>query len=124
MNDRFRRRDYDLLNFVDTPAFLAPFFFENESVTFGNLRCDIGLDRLIDVREDVERHQFGDELMRFQTELDRELLHNDRRLDVNDVLRRRFGFGRSRFNGRAVGCRSCRLGGLRRFRFWRRNGCA
>src|SRR5881397_1061805 len=77
-----------------TPAL----FFENESVALGDLRRDIGLDRLIDVRKNIECHQLGDELMRFQTKLSRKLLHNDRRLDVNDFLCRRLGFGWSRFN--------------------------
>ena len=92
-NDRRRRRDYDLLNFVHARAFFAAFFFENESVALCDLRCDVGLDRLIDVRENVEVHQLGDELVRLQTKLDRKLLHDDRRLDMNDVLRGSFRFG-------------------------------
>ena len=87
LDDRRRRRDDDLLDLVNAAAFFAALFLENESVVLRDLRRDIRLDRLIDVRENVERHQLGDELVRFQTELRRELLHDDRRLDVNDVLR-------------------------------------
>ncbi len=97
-NDRRRWRDHDLLNLVHARAFFAALFFENESVALGDLRRDVGLDRLIDVRENIECHQLGDELMRFQTKLGRKLLHNDRRLDVNDFLCRRLGSGWSRFN--------------------------
>ena len=76
----------------------------NESVALGNLRCDVGLDRLIDVRENVQRHQLRDELVRFEAKLRRQFLDDDWRLDVNDFLFRlgldrrlfRNGFGRSR----------------------------
>ena len=115
-NDGWWRRDDDLFNLVYAPAFFAALFFENEAVTLGDLGGDIGFDRLIDVRENIEVHQLGDELVRFQAKLGRELLHNNRRLDVNDVLRGRFGFGSSRFNcGRSIG-RRCRLRGFRFFR--------
>ena len=115
-NDRWRRRDDDLFNLVHAASFFPALFFENESVALSDLRRDIGFDRLIDVRENIEVHQLGDELVRFQTKLGRELLHNNRRLDVNDVLRGRFGFGSSRFNcGRSIG-RRCRLRGFRFFR--------
>ena len=86
-NDRRRRRNDDLLNLVHPASFFPALFFENESVALSDLRRDIGLDRLIDVRENIEVHQLGDELVRFQTKLDRKLLHDDRRLDMDDLLR-------------------------------------
>ena len=74
-----------------------------------NLSRDIGLDGLIDVRENLQRHQLGDELVRFQSKLRRQFLDDDRRLDVNDFL---LDF---RFRGRNGGDRR---GGFFR---WRRN---
>ena len=56
-------------------------------------RRDIGLDRLVRVRENVEVvHQLLDELEIFQAELRRQILDDDRRLDVND-LAAILGFG-------------------------------
>ena len=74
-------------------AFFAALHLEDEAVVLANLRRDLRLDRLVDVRENVKRHQLGDELVRLQAELDRQLLHDDRRLDVDDLLRLGFGFG-------------------------------
>ena len=68
-NDRRRRRDNHLLDLVNAAAFFAALLFENEPVVLRNLRRDVRLDRLIDVREDVEVHQLLDELMRFQAQL-------------------------------------------------------
>src|ERR1043166_514265 len=62
------RRDDNLFNLVNTRAFFAAFFFQNESVALGDLRSDVGLDRLIDVGKNVEGHQLGDELMGFRSE--------------------------------------------------------
>ena len=64
-DDRRRRRDHNLFDFVNTGAFYADFLLENKAVALGDLRRDVRLDRLIDVGENVERHQLGDELMRF-----------------------------------------------------------
>ena len=83
LDDRRRRRDNDLLYLVNAAAFLAAFFFQNKSVSLRNLRRDIGLDRLVRVRENIEViHQLFDQLEIFQTELRRQILHNDRRLDM------------------------------------------
>ena len=85
---RRRRRDNHLFYLVNAAAFFAAFFFENKSVLLRNLRRDIRLDRLVGVYENVEIvHQLLDELEIFQPELRRQILHDDRRLDVNDVLR-------------------------------------
>jgi hypothetical protein len=81
------RRDDELLGLVHAGAFFAPFFFENESMVLTNLGGDVGFDRLIDVGENVERHQLSNELMRFEAELRCQLFHDDRRLNVNDLLR-------------------------------------
>ena len=70
-NDWRRRRDHDLLDFVDAPAFLAALFFQNKSVVLSDLGGDVRLDGLIDVGKNVEAHQLSDELMRFQAELGR-----------------------------------------------------
>ena len=86
LDDRRRRRDDDLLDLVNAAAFFAPLHFENKAVLLANLRRDVRLDRLVLVREDVEVvHQLLDELEIFQPELRRQILDDDRRLDVNDL---------------------------------------
>ena len=65
LDDRWRRRDHHLFDLVNARALFAAFFFENKPMVLANLRCDVRLDRLIDIREDVEIHQLGDELVRF-----------------------------------------------------------
>ena len=93
LDHRRRRRDHDLLDFVHAAAFFAAFHFENEAVLVANLRRDVGLHRQVRIRENVEVvHQLFDELEIFQPELRREILDDDRRLDVND-LASVFGFG-------------------------------
>ena len=49
-----------LFHLVNAAAFFPPLFFQNEPVFFRNLRSDIGLDCLIDVGENVMRHQLRD----------------------------------------------------------------
>ena len=71
---------------------------------------------MIDVRENIEIHQLGDDLMRFQAELRRELFDDDRRLDVNDFLR--FGFRlRWRSLGRSIDTNTRNLRFFGRFNF-------
>ena len=124
-NNRRRRRDNYLFYLVNAGSFFTAFFFENEPVILRDFRRDVGFDCLIDVRENVKRHQLGNELVGFQTELDRELLHNNWRFDVNDVLRSRFGFGSSCFSFFLVDCRSwLRFSSLRRRRSWSLERCA
>ena len=48
------RDDFDDL--VHAAAFFAPLHLEDEAVRLANFRCDIGLDRLINVRENIKRH--------------------------------------------------------------------
>ena len=107
LDDRRRRRDHDLLDFVDAAAFFAALHFENEAVFLANLGRDVGLDRQVRVRENVEViHQLFDELEIFHAELQRQILHDDRRLDVNDlaaVLGLFDGFGRFAGRGRRDG---------------------
>jgi hypothetical protein len=64
-NHRGRRRDHLLFHLVNTAALFPPLFFQNEPVVFCNLGSDIGLDCLIDVGENIMRHQLRDYLMRF-----------------------------------------------------------
>ena len=64
-NDWRRGRDHRLLDLVHAGTFFAALFFENETVVLGDFRCDIGLNRLIDIGENVEIHQLGDELVWF-----------------------------------------------------------
>ena len=52
-NDRRRRSDDDLFHLVNAASFFAPLLFQNKAVVFRDLRRDVRLDRLIDVREDV-----------------------------------------------------------------------
>jgi hypothetical protein len=68
-NDRRRRRDDYLFHLVNPGSLFTTLLFQNKPVIFCNLRCDVGLDCLIDVGEDVVSHQLGDELMRFQAKL-------------------------------------------------------
>ena len=83
----------DLFDLVNAAAFFAPFLFENEAVLLANLRRDIRLDRQIRVGENVVIiHQLLDELEIFQAQLRRQILDDDRRLDVNDFLRLVFSF--------------------------------
>src|SRR5207302_8754990 len=68
---RWRRND-NLFFPVNTAAFFAAFFFQNESVLLRNLCRNIGLDRLVGVDENVEIvHQLLDQLEIFYPELDR-----------------------------------------------------
>ena len=64
-NNRGRRRNHNLFDFVDAAAFFTALFFENKTVVLANLGRDVGLNCLIDIRENVETHQLRDELMRF-----------------------------------------------------------
>ena len=64
-NNRRRRRDDYLFHLVNAGAFFAALLFQNEPVVLRNLRRNIGLDCLVDVGENIVRHQFGDDLMRF-----------------------------------------------------------
>ena len=91
-NDRRRRRHHHLFHFVNAGPFFPALFFQNEPMALRNLGGDVRLDRLIDVGKNVEAHQLGNQLMRFQSKLCRQLLHNDRRLDVNDIFRLGFLF--------------------------------
>jgi hypothetical protein len=60
LNHRKRRCDYGLFHLVNACALFPPLFFQNEPVLFRNLRGDIGLDCLIDVGENIMRHQLCD----------------------------------------------------------------
>ena len=60
LNHRRRRRDHLLFHLVNAAAFFPPLFFQKEPVVFRNLRSDIGLDCLIDVGENIMRHQLRD----------------------------------------------------------------
>ena len=64
-NNRRRRRNDHLFDLVNAGAFFAALLFQNEPVILRDLRRNIGLDRLVDVGEDVVRHQLCDDLMRF-----------------------------------------------------------
>ena len=55
-NDWWRRRDDHLFHFVNAASFFAPLLFQNKAMVFRDLRSDVRLDRLIDVREDVVVH--------------------------------------------------------------------
>ena len=54
LNDRRWRRDDDLFDLVNAGAFFAALLFENEAVALRDLRRDVGLDRLVEVGENVE----------------------------------------------------------------------
>jgi hypothetical protein len=104
MNVMIGPRDDDLLDLVNAGAFLAAFHLENETVLRANLRRDVGLDRQIRVRKNIEVvHQLLDELEIFHAELLRQIFHDDRRFDVNDFLRLDLGLnccGRYVWRGR------------------------
>ena len=63
-NDRRRRGDNYLFDLVDAGAFFPALLLENKAMVLRDFGGDIRLNRLIDVCEDVEIHQFGDDLMR------------------------------------------------------------
>jgi hypothetical protein len=63
-NNRRRRRDNYLFHLVNAGPFFTAFLFENKPVILRDFRRDVGFDCLIDVGEDVVRHQLCDELMR------------------------------------------------------------
>ena len=93
LDDRRRWRDHYLLDLVHAAAFFAALHFENEAVLVANFRRHLGLHRQVRIRENVEVvHQLLDELEIFQPELRRQILDDDRRLDVND-LASILGFG-------------------------------
>ena len=86
LDHRRRWRDHDLFDLVHAAAFFAALHFENETVLVANLRRHFRLDRQVRVGENVEViHQLLDELEIFQPELGREILDDDRRLDVDDL---------------------------------------
>ena len=111
LDDRRGRRDHHLFDFMNAASFFALFHLKNEAVLLANLGRDVRLNRLVDVRENIESHQLGDELVRFQAELRGQLLDDDRRLDVNDFLRFRLRFGRKSGGG---SLRGSNRGGFRR----------
>ncbi len=93
LDNRRRWRDHYLLDFVHAAAFFAALHFENEAVLVAHFRRHLGLHRQVRIRKDVEVvHQLFDELEIFQAELRREILDDDRRLDVNN-LASILGFG-------------------------------
>ena len=62
----WRRRCHDhLFDFVNASAFFTALLFKNKPVVFGDLGCNIRLNGLVDIGEDVVCHQLCDELMRF-----------------------------------------------------------
>ena len=86
LDDRRRRRDHDLFDLVHAATFFAALHFENEAVFLANFCRDFRLHRQVRVRENIEVvHQLLDELEIFQPELCREILDDDRRLDVDDL---------------------------------------
>ena len=118
LNDRRRWRDHYFLDLVHSAAFFAAFHLEDKTVLGANLRRDVRLDGLILIRENVQLHQLLDQDVVLDPELNRQIAHNDRRLDVNDLLRLFFGCRRSlrslsrrRFNRRG---RDSRRSGRRR----------
>ena len=94
---------------MNAAAFFAAFHFENESVCLANLRRDVGLDRLVLVRENIQLHQLLDQNVVLDPELRGQIAHDDRRLDVNDLLRLDFR-----------GWFRCRCDWFRRSFNWRR----
>ena len=75
--------DNDLLLLVDTAAGDPLFALEEQSVNIAELRGDLRFDRLIDVCEDLHPHQILDDLEGGHLHLSRQLLDQDRRLDVD-----------------------------------------
>ena len=63
-DDRWRWRDNDLFHLVNAGPFFTPLLFQNEPVILRNFRRNIRFNCLVDVGEDVVRHQLRDELMR------------------------------------------------------------
>ena len=80
-----RRLDHDL-HLVDAAALLAFVFLENEAVLLAERARDIRLHGLVDVREDIHLHQILHDLRRTQAQLGGQILDDDGRLDVNDLL--------------------------------------
>ncbi len=99
LDDGRRRRDHDFDLFMDAAAFFATLHLEDEAVFVANLGRDFRLHGQVRVGENVEVvHQLFDELEIFQAELGREILDDDRRLDVNDLAAvLGFGFDLARF---------------------------
>ena len=81
-DDRRRRRDHHLLRPCGRRRLFRGVPFPRTKPWFSAiLRRDIRLDRLVDVGENVDLHQLGDELMRLQAKLRGQFLDDDRRLD-------------------------------------------
>ena len=75
-------------------AAFAFFHFKPEPVFRAKLLRDFLVNRLVDIGEDAELHQIGDDLERFLLQLDGQFAHDNRRFDDNDFtgLRRdKFG---------------------------------
>ena len=56
LNDWWRGRHDHLFDFVNAGAFFTALFFENKPVVFGDLGCNIRLNGLVDIGEDVVCH--------------------------------------------------------------------
>ena len=117
-NNRRRRRDDHLFDFVNSGSFFTALFFENKPVVFRDLGRNIGFDCLIDVGENVVGHQLCDELMRLQTELACQLLNDDWWFDQYDFLRLCFLLSKGRRGWRSCAIDDC----ARRFSRRRRRG--
>ncbi len=86
LDHRRRRRHDHFLDLMDTAALFAAFHFEDETVRFANLGRNIGLDRLVLIGENVQLHQLTDQDVILNPELRCQIMHDDGRLDVNDLL--------------------------------------
>jgi hypothetical protein len=83
--DGLGRLDDNLLLLVDTASCDALLALENESVKIAEFAGDLGLDRLVDVRENLHSHQILDDLEGRNTQLGGQFLDLDRRLDVDHL---------------------------------------
>ncbi len=76
----------DFLHLVDAGAFFAALFLENKAVLFADFRGNLGLDRLGQSREDLHLHEILHQLDGPQFHHRGELLDDDGRLEVDDLL--------------------------------------
>ncbi len=103
--------EFDLLDgcMDRAAAALALFHLETETVFGAELLRDFFVNGLVDVGEDTEFHQIGDDLERLLLELHGQFAHDNRRLDDNDFA----GLRRDKFGRRRGGRAGCSGGGFR-----------
>ncbi len=85
---RWRRLDDDFLDLVDAAALLTLVTLELEAVLLTDFLGDLDVDGLVRAGEDLEGDEIRDDLEGAQAHLLGQILDDDRRLEMDDLLTR------------------------------------